>query len=429
MEAQMSSVPYPGRDAHGSILPAAPGNYHAGAGDADGTELYYERTAAATAGAIPVSGPVVIDEEFKGIIPPLTDEELRLLEESINQEGCRDPLVVWKEEGILLDGHNRYRICQSIGADFKTIELSFPDRLAATKWMVTNQLGRRNLVNFQRCELVAYLEKKIAEDAKKRQEATRFGAAVPMLVPPSSPGKTQDKMADLAELSHGTWDKYKAIKDKIDDDTKQALREGDISINAAYTELKREEKRKQRELDFQEKVATPPPAGKYRCIVIDPPWPMEKIQREVRPNQVAMDYPTMSIEEIKDFPIEAMADDAAHVYMWTTQRFLPDAFEIMEAWDVDYIFTMVWHKPGGFQPVGLAQYNCEFVLFGRRGGLPFADTKNFMACFEAERREHSRKPDEFYDVVRRVSPGPRIDVFSREPREAFDQYGNETNRF
>ena len=90
---------------------------------------------------------------------------------------------------------------------------------------------------------------------------------------------------------------------------------------------------------------------------------------------------------------------------------------------------MVWHKPGGFQPYGLPQYNCEFVLFGRMGSLPFTETKQFSTCFDGKRREHSRKPDGFYDTVRRVSPGPRIDVFSRERRDGFDSWGDEVDKF
>jgi len=83
----------------------------------------------------------------------------------------------------------------------------------------------------------------------------------------------------------------------------------------------------------------------------------------------------------------------------------------------------------GMQPFNLPQYNCEFILFGRKGSLQFDDTKQFQTCFSALRREHSRKPDEFYELVKRVSPAPRLDMFSCQPHDGFDQYGNETSKY
>jgi N6-adenosine-specific RNA methylase IME4 len=102
---------------------------------------------------------------------------------------------------------------------------------------------------------------------------------------------------------------------------------------------------------------------------------------------------------------------------------------MLRRWGFRYVFAMAWHKPGGFQPVGLPQYNCEFVLYGRRGSAKFRTTKGFSTCFEAPRREHSRKPDGFYETVARVTDGPRLDVFSREPREGFDQWGDQPDHF
>jgi N6-adenosine-specific RNA methylase IME4 len=175
------------------------------------------------------------------------------------------------------------------------------------------------------------------------------------------------------------------------------------------------------------KPPIPETAGTYSVIVIDPPWEMEKIEREVRPNQVGFDYPTMNEDELAAMTLPA-ADDC-HLFCWTTHKHLPMALRLLDAWGFRYVLTMVWHKPGGFQPIGLPQYNCEFAVYGRKGSPKFIDTKAFNTCFEAPRREHSRKPDEFYDVIRRVTGGSRIDMFSREDRAGFSSWGNEAGKF
>jgi N6-adenosine-specific RNA methylase IME4 len=172
--------------------------------------------------------------------------------------------------------------------------------------------------------------------------------------------------------------------------------------------------------------------GPFDVVVIDPPWKMEKIDREVRPNQDAFDYPVMTTNEIEEFwteKIEGQLQPDVHLFMWTTQKHLPFAITLLPRIGFHYVLTMVWHKPGGFQPIGLPQYNCEFVLYARKGAPEFIDTKAFNCCFDAPRREHSRKPDEFYDTIRRVTGGSRIDVFSREKRDGFAQYGNQADHF
>lgn len=177
------------------------------------------------------------------------------------------------------------------------------------------------------------------------------------------------------------------------------------------------------------------PKKVYKTIVVDPPWPMTKILRRVAPNQVGFDYPVQSLEEIEvgrftvDGEIPDMAADDCHLFFWTTQKFLPHSFKIIEKWGFKYIFTMVWNKGGGFQPFDLPQYNCEFVLYGRKGRIKFLDTKDFFCCFDGKRREHSRKPDKFYNTILRVCQKPIADVFSREQRAGIDSFGNEKNKF
>ena len=202
-----------------------------------------------------------------------------------------------------------------------------------------------------------------------------------------------------------------------------------VSPNALAVAIRKENKTtKKHEVATAEFSAD----GPFGVAVIDPPWPMQKIDRDDSPTENVIDYPVMTIAEIiahwKDEIAPRMADDC-HVFMWTTQKYLPAAIEMMPELGLNYVLVMVWHKPGGFQPFDLPQYNCEFAVYARKGAPVFIDLKDFFCCFEAPRREHSRKPDEFYDTIRRVTGGSRIDIFSREARDGFAQYGNQPAKF
>lgn len=170
------------------------------------------------------------------------------------------------------------------------------------------------------------------------------------------------------------------------------------------------------------------PPGKYQTLIVDPPWPIQKILRDVRPNQVDMPYPTMSIEELKEYPlVKDKAADNCHLYLWTTHKFLPDALEIAEIWGFEYQCLLTWVKNVGMTPFSW-MYSTEHILFCIRGNLPLL--KNGVRLdFTGKVREHSWKPDEFYKIVKQVSPKPRLNMFGREKRERFDYHGNEPDRF
>lgn len=110
-----------------------------------------------------------IDPEFRDLLPKLSEDERQRLVSDVNQNGCRDKLVVWKEWNILIDGHNRYEICSDLDLPFETTELSFPSRDDVKMWMFRNQLGRRNLTDFQRAEIALRMKPVVAEAAKSKK--------------------------------------------------------------------------------------------------------------------------------------------------------------------------------------------------------------------------------------------------------------------
>ncbi|MGB6771168.1 MAG: MT-A70 family methyltransferase [Candidatus Dormiibacterota bacterium] len=168
------------------------------------------------------------------------------------------------------------------------------------------------------------------------------------------------------------------------------------------------------------------PEGKYRCLVIDPPWPMQRfIEREVRPNQGhELPYPTMTIPEIAELPIPDLADPlGCHVYLWVTHRFLPDGLRLLEGWGVNYQCVMTWVKNVGFTPYSW-MHSTEHVLFGRIGSLDLV--KNGLRLdFAAPTTGHSRKPDAFYERCAEASPEPRLEMFARSVRPGFVPWGNQ----
>ena len=185
---------------------------------------------------------LTIDPEFRDLIPPLNEEELAMLEESIIANGCESPLIVWN--GTIVDGHNRYAICQKHGLPFAVAEKDFDGREDAMPWMLRNQLGRRNLNSYQRSELVLKFEPLLKAEARSRQ-ATSTGGDNPQLVQNSAQAgrgsRTRDNLGKLAGVSHDTIKKVKKLNEAADEETKGKLRRGEVTVHKAYTELMQKE--------------------------------------------------------------------------------------------------------------------------------------------------------------------------------------------
>lgn len=165
----------------------------------------------------------------------------------------------------------------------------------------------------------------------------------------------------------------------------------------------------------------PLPDGAFRVVVADPPWQYEnKATRGAAEDH----YSTMTIEELCALDVVSRVGDDAHLYLWTTNGFLNEAFDVLNAWGFKYKTCLTWVKP----QMGMGNYfrsSTEHVLFGVRGSLQTQD-RGLMNWFEAPRGKHSAKPDSFYDLVEKASPGPYLELFARRRRLGWSGWGFES---
>lgn len=233
---------------------------------------------------------ITIDNEFQSLIPALSAEEYGQLEENILHDGIRDALIVWN--GILLDGHNRYKIAQEHGLTFQTQEMNFDSRADAEIWIIKNQLGRRNLLDFVKSELIINkLEPLISAKAKENQIATlkQNQSTVLEMLPKREPINTREELAKAAGVSGRTIAKVKKIMQDAPPEIKEAARTGEMSISQAYQATRREEKKAEIQA-AEEKIAEEyrkdekkavlylgnsfsyTPKEPYKLLLTDPPY-------------------------------------------------------------------------------------------------------------------------------------------------------------
>lgn len=171
------------------------------------------------------------------------------------------------------------------------------------------------------------------------------------------------------------------------------------------------------------------PDRRYKTLVIDPPWPQTmagKLKKHSRNQELP--YETLSLDQIKTFPVGSLAETGAHVYCWTTNKFLPQTFGVLEEWGVRFHLAMPMVKPSGIAPCMGYAFASEFCLLGFFGRpmLPFTGMGRLnwfeSACIAGR---HSAKPDDFYERVEFMSPEPRLDCFARTRHPGFDGWGDE----
>ena len=207
----------------------------------------------------------IIDPEFRDLIPPLRGDELANLEASILADGCREALIVWKDHGIIIDGHHRYVICTKHSLSFETIEKEFASREAVMIWMIDNQLARRNIADAWRITLVnrqGPLKAALADMAKERQREAgeQYGRGQEKLPPNSAEaiedkGETREKLASIAGVGKTKFSEGTYLDEHAPDWIKAPWLSEDLSTNRAYKLAKLLHGVEFRVLSLAEKVA------------------------------------------------------------------------------------------------------------------------------------------------------------------------------
>lgn len=183
------------------------------------------------------------------------------------------------------------------------------------------------------------------------------------------------------------------------------------------------------------------PRGQWPCLLLDPPWHHVSYSLAGQARSPSSHYATMSLDQIKAMPVGNLAADDSHLFMWTTQPHLEQAFEVLDAYGFKFssVFKFWIKTKEGItfprsqqdltQGMGFTtRKNVEIVLLGRRGS-PQRLRNDISDLLFAPRREHSRKPDAIFRVIEEYCPGPRLELFSRESRQGWTTWGHETTKF
>ena len=285
--------------------------------------------------------------KYRNLIPALNANEFELLEANILEEGVRDSLVVWGD--ILVDGHNRYEIAQKHNLEFNTIQKEFANENEVKVWIIQNQLARRNLSDWQRYELTSERRKILEAEGKKNLRKATGSSKGMTLSTNDKVINTRDQIAKELNWAVGKLAQADIVNKKADIETKQRIRDNDITIHQAYSDIKKQEKKakiievrkilaekgakKETDIDFRlgdfEEVFADIPDGSVDCIITDPPYPKEFIEcwsklsrfakRVLKPNGFCVAY-------------------SAHIYLDEVMQRMCE--------NLDYYWTFAMYQPG-----------------------------------------------------------------------------------
>jgi N6-adenosine-specific RNA methylase IME4/ParB-like chromosome segregation protein Spo0J len=371
------------------------------------------------------------------IFPLIEGEDFAALVADIKAHGVHEP--IWIYQGQIIDGRNRYRAARLAGIDCPMREYIGDNPVA---FVVSLNLKRRHLNESQRAMVAA----RLATLQRGDNQHSPIGET------------SQAQAAELLNVGKRSVERAREVRERGAPELQAAVERGQVSVSAA-ADIASETPEQQREIVARgereileaakqirgsraeakrnERIAriaaisnanAPlPQERKYPIILADPPWKFEVYDAESGLDHAAdAHYPTMELADICKLPIAEIATPDAVLFMWTTAPHLPEAFEVLAAWGFGYCTHFAWVK----DKVGLGYWirnQHELLLIAKRGDPPTPKPGDRPpSVISAPRREHSRKPDEAYELIERMySELPKIELFARHARPGWAAWGNQ----
>jgi N6-adenosine-specific RNA methylase IME4 len=335
----------------------------------------------------------------------------------------------------VLDGRNRYRACIEAGVDPTFTPYRGDDPVS---YVVSLNLHRRHLNESQRAMVAAKLAT-LSVGANQHSE-----------------GPSIEEVSRLLNVGHASVERAKAVQRDGTDELQHAVERGQVSVSVAAdvasrppgeqreivargpreileaAKVIRAEKAEARRTERIAKIGAIsaassqlPQGRRYPIIYADPPWQYEHPPFS-ESRKIENHYPTMKFEAICALPVAQLATDDALLFIWPPPPILERCLEVIRAWGFEYRTGLVWAK----DKIGMGMYlrqQHEHLFIGRRGDIPLpAPDARPPSVIHAARREHSRKPDEAYELIERMYPElPKIELFARSAREGWAAWGNQ----
>lgn len=365
------------------------------------------------------------------IFPLMAGQEFDAFAADVKEHGLRE--AIWLYEDKIIDGRNRYRACVQEGIEPKFIAyIGSPETVVPH--VVSLNLHRRHLNKSQRAMVAIYIE--TFEHGQKK-------ADMPI-------GVSRSEAAAMFNVGERTVARAKHVQERGTPDLIKAVKAGEITVsdaasivdeeygdqNAILADVKegraknlKAAKRKHEIAALRQAIESGDialPEGVFEVIAIDPPWPYKTAdQYDSTGFRGGTPYPEMELGDLAVLKLPA-ADNCV-LWLWTTHRFMFDAGRLLDVWGFEHksIVTWVKHRMGTGRWL---RSQSEFCIMAVRG-KPTIDLTNQTTVLHAPMREHSRKPDEFYEMVESLCVGHRLDFFSREKRDGWEQMGNEPDKF